>query len=251
MDEIKIKWMNKVKDLGCKNESLSDNFFNALDASIKKSESERALNEYKRNDPKIRWSSISNFDTVLQSSIVYSNLGIDPLAEDMLSFIFYKSKSNGYDITFVEGVSCMEILARRYGINCPDNIKIELVYSTDVFKVIKKDINNPEDTCIHNVINPFERGEILGGYSLSQFENSSYNKLREMSIKEINKRTKETTSFFKKWPKEMCEKTLSKNAWSKVILNTTDLAEYYAAKKEESFIADQTDELPFNPENEL
>jgi len=112
-DPIKIKFLQKITEYGCKNETLSGNFFTAIDLALKKSELDRSTNQYKANDPKIRWSNVSNFDETLQSSIAYANLGIDPLAEDMISFIFHKSKSGGYNITFVEGVSCMEILARR------------------------------------------------------------------------------------------------------------------------------------------
>jgi len=250
MEDLKLKFLEKVKEYGCKNEVLAGNFFTAIDASIKKSEADRAGNQYKANDPKIRWAA-TNFDETLQSAIAYSNLGIDPLAEDMISFIFHKSKTGGYNITFVEGVSCMEILARKYGINCPDNVKVEVVYSTDIFEVIKKDINNPEDTCIHKVVNPFDRGEIVGGYTISQFSNSSYNQIRPMSLKDINKRTKETTMFFKNWPEEMCIKTLKKNAWSKVVLNTVDLAEYFAAKSDPVFEPEDKSKDIFNPNEVL
>lgn len=252
MSDLKEKFLTKVKETGCKNEALAGNFFVALDAAIKKSEADRAGNQYKTNDPKIRWDSI-NFEETFQACIAYANVGIDPLADDMLSFTFYKNKKGGYDITLVEGVSCMEILARKYGVNCPENVKVELVYSTDVFEPIKKDINNPSDTCIHKITNAFDRGEILGGYSLSQFKNPLHDQLRPMSKKDINKRTKETSKFFQNWPDEMCIKTIAKNAWSKVVLNTTDLAEYYASKKiePENFDPENKADLPFKPEDVL
>lgn len=249
---LQEKFLSKIEEIGCKNMSLAKNFFVAIDNAIKKSEEDRLSNDWKtKNNPPFRWSGI-NFEDVLQSSIAYSNIGIDPLSDDMISFVFFKNKTaTGYNITFVEGVSCMEILARKYGVNCPENVKAELVYSTDVFEPIKKDINNPEDTIIHKVLNAFDRGDIIGGYTLSQFSNSKHNQLRVMSLKDINKRTKESTDFFKKWPEEMCIKTLKKNAWSKVVLNTVDLAEYHAAKKEPEFIPEATEDLPFLPENEL
>lgn len=249
---LQEKFLAKIEEIGCKNMSLAKNFFIAIDNAIKKSEEDRLSNDWKKkNNPPFRWSGI-NFDDVLQSSIAYSNIGIDPLSDDMISFVFFKNKTaSGYNITFVEGVSCMEILARRYGVNCPENIKVEVVYSTDIYKAIKKDINNPKDDCIHEITNAFDRGEIVGGYSLSQFKNPAHDQLRPMSLKDINKRTKETTDFFKKWPDEMCIKTLKKNAWSKVVLNTVDLAEYYAAKKEPEFVPENTEDLPFLAENEL
>ena len=249
--DLKPKFLTKVQEFGCSNEKLAGNFFTAIDLAIKKSEADRASNQYKANDPKIKWAVI-NFDDVLQKSIAYSNLGIDPLAKDMLSFIFYKNKSLGYDITFVEGVKCMETLARRYGINCPENITVELIYSNDEFSLIKKDISNPEDGYILNIKTPFDRGSIVGGVSLSEYKNTKYNKSRLMTRKDILKRTKETTAFFKNWEEEMCEKTIAKNAWSKVVLNTTELAEYYATQPNDvEFEPENTEELPFDPNAEL
>lgn len=247
---IQEKFVNRAKEIGCKNEPLLNNFFMAIDTAIKNAEEDRLTKPDKQHDPKIRWASI-NIDETIQSSIAYANIHIDAMAEDMISFIFYKNKKGGYDITFVEGVSCMEILARRYGVNCPENVKAELVYSTDVFKIVKKDINNPKDDCIHEITSPFDRGVILGGYTISQFKNERFDQLREMSLKDINKRTKEYTPFFKKWPAEMCIKTLKKNAWSKVVLNTVDLAEYYASKKDPEFIPDNKEDLPFLPKDEI
>jgi len=256
MEEIKPtlqeKFLAKIEEIGCKNMSLAKNFFIAIDNAIKKSEEDRLSNDWKKkNNPPFRWAGI-NLDEVIQSSIAYSNINIDPLSDDMISFVFFKNKqATGYNITFIEGVSCMEILARTYGINCPENIKAEVVYSTDIFEPIKKDINNPKDDCVFRITNAFNRGEIVGGFTLSQFKNEKHDQLRIMSLDDIHKRTKETTDFFKKWPDEMCIKTLKKNAWSKVVLNTVDLAEYHAAKKEPEFIPENTEDLPFYPVNDL
>jgi len=50
----------------------------------------------------------------------------------------------------------------------------------------------------------------------------------------------------------MCEKTVGKNAWGKVVLNTTELAEYYATQPNEiDFEPENTEELPFDPDAEL
>lgn len=251
--DLKGKFLTKVQEFGCSNEKLAGNFFTAIDLAIKKAEADRAGNQYKANDPKIKWAVI-NFDDILQKSIAYSNLGIDPLAKDMLSFIFYKNKSGGYDITFVEGVKCMETLARTYGINCPENIKVELIYSTDKFSLIKKDLTNPQDSYVLEVTNPFERGAIIGGISLSEYPNPIYNKVRLMTRKDILKRTKETTVFFKNWEEEMCEKTVAKNAWGKVVLDTTQLAEYYSLQSDamrEEFEPENTEDLPFDPDETI
>jgi recombination protein RecT len=249
MATLKETFQERVKAYGCKNEDLALNYYTRLDNELKKSTATKL------------WKDIA-FDDFLAKSIAYANIGIDPLAPKMLSFTLFKNKSTLlFDIVFVEDVRCMELLARRFGVNCPENITVELIYSTDVFSMIKKDLSHPSEGYVLEVSNPFNRGEIIGGVSLMEYENPAYNKVRIMSMADITKRVKTTdysgkeTSFWKNFKPEMCEKTIGKNAWSKVVLNTTELSEYYAIKPsedvKEDFEPESTTDLPFNPDAEL
>lgn len=240
MADLKETFLQRVKAYGCKNEDLAVNYFTRLD------------NELKKLAPPKTWKQI-NFEDFLSKSIAYANIGIDPLAPKMLSFTLYANKTNGLsDVVFVEDVRCMELLARRYGINCPENITVELIYSTDKFSIVKKDLSHPSEGYVLEVTNAFDRGDIVGGVSLSEYANPIYNKVRIMSMKEIEKRVKTNSPFWTNWKNEMCEKTVCKNAWGKVVLNTTELAKYYATKPNEiDFEPESTEELPFDPDAEL
>lgn len=239
MADLKETFLQRVKAYGCKNEDLAVNYFTRLDNELKKLATPKT------------WKQI-NFEDFLSKSIAYANIGIDPLAPKMLSFTLFGNKTGTSDVVFVEDVRCMELLARRYGVNCPENITVELIYSTDKFSIIKKDLSHPSEGYVLEVTNAFDRGEIIGGVSLSEYENPIYNKVRIMSMKEIEKRVKTNSTFWTNWKNEMCEKTLGKNAWGKVVLNTTELSEYYATQPNESdFEPENTEELPFDPDAEL
>lgn len=240
MADLKDTFLQRVKAYGCKNEDLAVNYFTRLDNELKKLPTPKT------------WKQI-NFEDFLSKSIAYANIGIDPLAPKMLSFTLYANKTNGLsDVVFVEDVRCMELLARRYGINCPENITVELIYSTDKFSIIKKDLSHPSEGYVLEVTNAFDRGNVIGGVSLSEYANPIYNKVRIMSMKEIEKRVKTTSPFWTNWKNEMCEKTVGKNAWGKVVLNTTELAEYYATQPNDvEFEPENTEELPFDPDAEL
>jgi len=230
---------NAIEAYGCKNVDLALNYYTRMDNELRKLN--RPWNEINLQDFKIK-------------AIAYANIGIDPLAAKMLSFTMFKNnQTNVYDVVFVEDVRCMEILARRYGKNCPENITVELIYSTDNFSPVKKGIGNPNDSYILEIKNPFERGEIIGGVSLSEYANPVYNKVRFMSIKDIEKRVRTNSTFWKNWKEEMCEKTIGKNAWGKVVLDTTELAEFYQAKSNDKtdYELGGEEELPFTPEDEL
>ena len=240
MADLKETFLQRVKAYGCKNEGLAVNYFTRLDNELKKLATPKT------------WKQI-NFEDFLSKSIAYANIGIDPLAPKMLSFTLFANKTNGLsDVVFVEDVRCMELLARRYGINCPENITVELIYSTDKFSIVKKDLSHPSEGYVLEVTNAFDRGDIVGGVSLSEYANPIYNKVRIMSMKEIEKRVKTNSPFWTNWKNEMCEKTVCKNAWGKVVLNTTELAKYYATKPNEiDFDPESTEELPFDPDAEL
>ena len=240
MADLKETFLQRVKAYGCKNEDLAVNYFTRLDNELKKLATPKT------------WKQI-NFEDFLSKSIAYANIGIDPLAPKMLSFTLFANKTNGLsDVVFVEDVRCMELLARRYGINCPENITVELIYSTDKFSIVKKDLSHPSEGYVLEVTNAFDRGDIVGGVSLSEYTNPIYNKVRIMSMKEIEKRVKTNSPFWTNWKNEMCEKTVCKNAWGKVVLNTTELAKYYATKPNEiDFEPESTEELPFDPDAEL
>lgn len=232
------EWFKEqVQKYGCKNEELAMNYFTRLDNELKKASK--------------KWGEVSVADFITKS-IAYANIGIDPLAPKMLSFTLFKNKgTNLFDVVFVEDVRCMEVLARRYGINCPENITVELIYSNDEFTLIKKDVANNYDSYILKPVNPFDRGEIIGGVSLSEYANRVYNKVRLMSIAEIEKRVNTNSTFWTKWKAEMCEKTIGKNAWGKVVLDTTQLAEYYEANQQADFQPEDLQDLPFDPDAEL
>lgn len=241
MSDLKKTFLERVQAYGCKNEDLAVNYFTRLDNELPK-----------QKTPKT-WLQI-DMDGFVQKAIAYANIGIDPLAPKMLSFTLFGNKTTGLsDVVFVEDVRCMELLARRFGVNCPENITIELVYSNDKFSLVKKDLSNPSDGYLLQIVNPIDRGVICGGVSLSEYSNPAYNKARFMSLADIHKRTGKDSDFYKKWPEEMCEKTIGKNAWGKVVLDTTQLADYYAQKStpEQEFESENMENLPFDPDAEL
>ena len=56
----------------------------------------------------------------------------------------------------------------------PDNIVIEIVYESDTFKPIKKSIDVKVESYKFEISdNPFDRGEIIGGF-YAWFQNKSY-----------------------------------------------------------------------------
>jgi len=100
-----------------------------------------------------------------------------------------------YDIVFIEGYRGKELKARKYGFDIPNDVIIELVYSTDIFTPIKKDKDNRVETYEFKVTKSFDRGEIVGGfYYFSYFDYPEKNKLSFYSKSQIEKRKPDKAS---------------------------------------------------------
>ena len=113
---------------------------------------------------------------------------------------------------------------------------IEVVYSSDKFSPIKKGHSNPFDTYEFNITNPFDRGEIVGGFGYVEYDDSAKNTLYCLNMKEINKRKPKyaaaefwggTKKDYKTnqdveiegWKDEMVYKTMVRHVYGKIALD--------------------------------
>src|SRR5690606_35201429 len=128
------------------------------------------------------WQNI-NMHKLAQDVVAYSSIGLDPLQKNHINPIPYKnSKTNTYDITFIEGFNGLELKARKYGYEVPDDVIFELKYSTDKFKSFKKSLSNKVEGYEFEITDDFDRGELEGGfYYMMYHENPEKNKLVVMS----------------------------------------------------------------------
>lgn len=218
--------------------SLIQGYFISIDRALKTAEEERQRknsnnknHEYDNNLP-VTWATVNT--TALALDLVhYAKIGLDMGLDNMLFPIPYRNNKTGqYDITLMEGYNGKRYIGEKYALDKPVSVTVEVVYSTDHFKPIKKDANH-EEGYEFEVTNPFDRGEIVGGFAYLAFEDKSKNKLVVMSRAEIEKRKPQYASanFWggkqkvwengkqvevesEGWYPEMVRKTLIREAYS-------------------------------------
>lgn len=235
---------------------LCQNYFIKIDAILKDSEIKRmAKAESDREIVAYTWENV-NMQKLAVDVISFSAVGLDPCQPNHINPIPYKNKHTGkYDITFIMGYKGIEIKATKYGFDVPDQVIIELVYSTDVFKQFKKDMNNKVENYQLEVTNDFQRGEIVGGFYYHMFSNNpEKNKLRVFSIADIEKRKpayaatefwggekdewvwdnvkKKSVKSGKKvpvdgWKEEMCLKTIHRAAYNAITIDSQKIDDNY------------------------
>ncbi|MFU1797336.1 recombinational DNA repair protein (RecE pathway) [Paenibacillus azoreducens] len=169
---------------------LAQNYFIALDSVLKTTEEKRLKKSEDYRDPvPVTWTNV-NMDKLSRDVVAYARIGFDPSQPNHINLIPYKNNNTGkYDIVFIEGYRGLELKSVKYGLDVPDHVTVELVYSNDYFAPIKKDANHPHESYEFEIKNPFDRGAILGGFYFHSYTKTpEKNKLVMMTLKEIEKR---------------------------------------------------------------
>ena len=238
---------------------LCQNYFIKIDSILKDAELKRQKKSEKYRDPlPLTWENM-NMPKLAVDVIAFSGVGLDPTQPNHINPIPYKNNSlNKYDIVFIPGYKGIELKAKKYGFNVPDDVIVELVYKNDVFKVIKKDANNKVESYQFEVVDSFDRGDIIGGfYYHVYFGVPEKNKLRVFTLKDIEKRKPEYASAefwggekdkwvngqkqgketVDGWFDEMAFKTIYRAAYNAITIDSQKIDENYMAviqKEQES-----------------
>ena len=218
--------------------SLIQGYYINVDRALATAEDERQRKNANNKDHKydntlpVTWANVNLPDLALDL-VHYAKIGLDMSLDNMLFPIPYKNNKTGkYDITLMEGYNGKRYIGEKYALDKPIRVTIEVVYSTDKFKPIKKDATHNEGYEFE-ITNPFDRGEIIGGFAYLAFKDSAKNTLIMMSRADIEKRkpryasanfwggTQKTWENGKQvevenegWYPEMVRKTLIREAYS-------------------------------------
>lgn len=220
---------------------LIQNYFIKLDGVLKEAEAKRLSKSEKYRDAlPFTWGNV-NMNKLALDVVAYSSIGLDPLQKNHIHPIPYKNnKTNQYDVTLMEGFNGLELKARKYGYDVPDDVIFELKYSNDRFKSFKKSKDNPIESYEFEITDDFNRGELEGGFYYQIFKDSKKNKLVVMNRQQIEKRKPQYASAefwggekdnwvngekqgkveVDGWEEEMFMKTLKRHCWDKVNIDS-------------------------------
>ncbi len=233
---------------------LAQNYFIAIDGVLRAAEEKRLKKTEKYRDPvPLTWANV-NMEKLARDVVSMARIGFDPAQPNHISPIPFKNNNTGkYDITFIEGYRGIELKSTKYGLSVPDHVTIELVYSNDRFKPIKRDALHPHESYEFEVLNPFDRGTIIGGFYFHSFSQApEKNKLVMFTLKDIEKRRPDHASpeFWggekdkwengKKvgkekvegWFDQMCYKTIFRAAYNDITIDSQKIDDDYLRLKQ-------------------
>lgn len=230
---------------------LCQNYFIRLDQQLKEWETKRLATDEKYRAPfEYTWANL-NMAALALGVIAMASVELDPSLPNHISMVCYANKTTRkYDVSFTKGYRGLEIVGKKFALDPPNDVLVELVYSTDKFKIIKRDMGNPVEHYSFEIVNPFERGEIVGLFYYMIYSDPKKNKCVGMSKAEIDKRkpAKAAAEFWggakeiKKWDKDekkmmptgetetiggwyekMAEKTGYRAAWNSLTLDSSKI----------------------------
>ncbi|MEY4351130.1 MAG: hypothetical protein RL078_1197 [Bacteroidota bacterium] len=221
--------------------NLISNYFIKLDQSLALAETKRLKTpQDKREQLPYTWENI-NMNALAMQVVPLSSVGFDPLQPNHVNLIPYKnSHTNKYDITPIIGYRGLGLKALKYALEELKDVIIELVYSNDHFELIKKDVNNERDTYVFNVQNPFDRGELLGGFYCQRYQDGKADRIRVFTKADIEKRKPKYASAefwggtnykgekIDGWYEEMAYKTIYRAAYNDVIIDSSKIDAQFA-----------------------
>ncbi|WP_142783390.1 recombinase family protein [Changchengzhania lutea] len=227
---------------------LIQNYFIKVDSVLGEAETKRlAKTEQYRDALPLTWANV-NMHKLALDVVAYSSIGLDPMQKNHISPIPYKNnKTDKYDINLMEGFNGLELKARKYGFDVPDQVIFELKYSTDHFKSLKKNSERKVEGYEFDIINDFDRGELEGGFYYQMYsDNPEKNKLVVMTRGQIEKRKPKYASpefwggekdkwvngkksgkeTIEGWEEEMFMKTLKRHCWDKVNIDSNKIDDF-------------------------
>lgn len=214
---------------------LIRNYFICIDQTLAKTEAERIRkNQFSKNpnDLPYTWNNV-DLPALAQDLAHYARVGLDMAEDNMLFPIPYKNnKGNKYTMTLMEGYNGIKYQATKYALDPFKAVTIEVVYSNDVFRPIKKDSRTPYDTYEFEIANPFDRGSIVGVFGYIEYDDPTKNRLVIFTRKDVEKRKpkyaspefwggekttyekgKATKVMLDGWEHEMFEKTMKREIY--------------------------------------
>ena len=227
---------------------LVQNYFVAIDIMLADTEQKRKKNAKKKDEPPVTWENVDEKKLAVDV-VAAARIGYDPAQPNHINLMAFKVGAwKKYKILFMPGYRGIELKAKKYGLDIPDVVTIELVYSKDEFKVWKKDREHKVEDYKFDIGDPFERGELKGGFYYHEYlEKPTQNKIVFMSVADIEKRKPEyaSTQFWGKagWYEKMCYKTIYRAAFNDMTIDSQKIDhDFMALSQTESEFAIASEE---------
>ncbi len=195
--------------------ALAQHLFLKVDSCLKEFEKKRRESGKESQAPFI-WQNV-NMRKLALDAVHRIQLGLDALIPAHIYPIpYFNGKEKLYDIDLRVGYRGELYYRTESAVEKPQDVRLELVYSSDEFSPMMKSHDNNVEDYTFKIVNPFNRGNIIGGFAYISYKDPQKNKLVLVSEADFKKSCQAAKSqdFWSKYPAEMRYKTLVHRAMS-------------------------------------
>jgi recombination protein RecT len=227
---------------------LAQHLFIKADSALKEFEAKR-LQKNEKKSP-FTWENV-NLQKMAIDAIDRIELGLDALADNHIHVIpYFNTKLGKYDLDMRIGYIGKDYYKRRFAIDPPKDIIYELVYSNDKFGIIKRDFKNRVERYKFEVVEPFNRGKIVGGFGYLVYEDETKNRVIVVGEADFLKSMKlaGTGTFWSNHPEMMRMKTLVNRVTKQIYIDPQKVADL--AVPESVYRVESSDDKPAQIEHE-
>lgn len=195
---------------------LAQHLYLRIDHALQEAETKRIKNGEKKSP--YTWENI-NLPKLAIDAVHRINLGLDGLIDNHISPVAYwNSRAGKYNLNLQIGYVGKDYYRRKMAIDPPVDVIYELIYSKDEFTPIKKDVDHEIETYKLKINNPWDRGEVVGGFGYIIYSDPKKNKLIPVSEKDFQKSESCAPSkeFWKTNPIPMRYKTIVHRTTDKI-----------------------------------
>jgi len=199
---------------------LAQHIYLQADQQLEEFEQKRVKREQKSKTP-YTWANV-NLKGLALDAVFKVSLGLDALMKNHLHPIPYYNKNNGnYDLDLQTGYKGLKFIAKKYAIDPPKDIIAEIVYENDKFIPLKKSHNREVETYEFEIPEPFNRGEITGGFGYIFYDDQTKNKLVLIRNEDFDKAkaAAPTKNIWEEWPEKMRYKTILRRTIDRIDLD--------------------------------
>ena len=226
---------------------LAQHLYIKIDMVLKDAEAKRLDKLAGRADTgvSISWTNV-NMQRLAMDSVHRIQLGLDALIPNHLHPIpYFNGRTKKYDLDLRIGYAGKDYYHRGMALVQPIDIIYELVYETDTFKPIKKTAKNPIESYEFEIVNPFNRGDVVGGFAYIMYEDERKNKLILVTGADFEKSRKKAGSdmFWGPHPDSMKWKTIVHRTMKYIPLDPEKINESFAVvESQDSAVVERVEE---------
>lgn len=217
---------------------LAMNLFVKVDNDLQNAEADRL--KKKKGGEAIIWQNV-NMQKLALDAAHRITLGLDALVPNHLFTIPYlNGKTNKYDLDLRIGYKGMHHYRVKFSSDDVVDIRYELVHKNDHFKLLKRNEDRSVESYEFEVKNPFDRGEVIGGFGYIVYSDETKNKVVVVSREYFDKIKNAWQSgpvWKSEWEEQMQYKTIVHRTTEMLNIDTTktNMSYHYVESQDDPF----------------